>query len=439
MMPGGNLLDQRLAAMDRCTRCSQCKFVPVPKSRAHMSACPSIDFVEYHAGSASGQLIMASGIAHGEIGYTPELLDTISACTMCGACDTACKVNFAEIVEPLEGLYAFRARIVADGQSPKRHREIMERIAETGNAQGRARSERAKWATGLTFSNRAEVLLHVGSVLSYDMSKHQSLRTIVEAVQKAGVPLAYLGQNEGSCGMLAWDLGYHDQARTLANAFVRQVRQSGAKTVVTFSSSAISAFRSIYPRMGIDTGEIRFLHFTEYLLEMTEMGRLSLKKACGHIWQKVAFHDTCKLGRLTEPYQRADYALTKEMGGIYMSRSPEALNFSRNGIYEAPRALLRQMEIEVEELERNREFSYCCGAQGGVKETLPAAAKMAARNRLDELKETESQVMVSACGNCAHHLGKHTRTPATVVDLIDILAPSIVVGTANVVVHERVE
>jgi Fe-S oxidoreductase len=64
---------------------------------------------------------------------------------------------------------------------------------------------------------------------------------------------------------------------------------------------------------------------------------------------------------------------------------------------------------------------------------------MAARNRLDELKETESQVMVSACGNCAHHLGKHTRTPATVVDLIDILAPSIVVGTANVVVHERVE
>lgn len=435
-MSGGNLLDERLASIDRCTRCSQCKFVPVPKSRAHMSACPSIDFVEYHAGSASGQLIMASGIAHGEIGYTPTLLETVSACTMCGACDTACKVNFAEIVEPLEGLYAFRARIVADGQSPRRHREIVDRIAETGNSQGRPRSDRASWAADLRFDEPADVLLHVGSVLSYDTSKHQSLRTIVRALQQADLSLAYLGQDENSCGMLTWDLGYHDQAKALAKTFLRQVRETGARTVVTFSSSAISAYRSIYPRMGIDTGGIRFLHLTEYLLELTGAGKLALDRSAGHGGKKVAFHDTCKLGRLTEPYQRADYAVTKEMGGIYASRSPEALNFSRNGIYDAPRALLRQMGIDVEELERNREFSYCCGAQGGVKETLPAAAKMAARNRLEELTDTESNVMVSACGNCAHHLGKHARAPATVIDLIDILAPSIVVRTRNAAVRE---
>jgi Fe-S oxidoreductase len=424
-MNGATHLDERLASVDRCTRCSQCKFVPVPKSKAHMSACPSMDFVEYHAGSASGQLIMASGIAHGEIGYTAQMLETVSACTMCGACDTACKVNFAEIVEPLDGLYALRARMVADGQSPKRHREVMDKIEASGNSQGLSRKDRANWASELTFEPRADVLLHVGSVLSYDSSKHHSLQTIVRTLQQTGLCLAYLGQDEDSCGMLAFDLGYHNQARALADLFIRQVRQSGARTVVTFSSSAISAYRSIYPRMGINLAGIRFLHFTEFLLELATDGVVSLNPSARYAGEKVAFHDTCKLGRLTEPYQKADRSVTKEMGGIYVTQSPQALHFSRNGIYEAPRALLQHMGIQIEELERSREFSYCCGAQGGVKEALPAAAKLAARNRLDELQETESDVMVSACGNCAHHLGKHAHAPATVVDLIDLLAPSL--------------
>ncbi|MCO6188449.1 (Fe-S)-binding protein [Rhizobium sp. L1K21] len=424
-MNANSPLDQRLAFMDRCTRCSQCKFVPVPKSREHASACPSMDYVEYHAGSASGQLIMASGIAHGEISYTPSLLETVSACTMCGACDTACKINFAELVEPLEGLYAFRARIVEDGQSPKRHREVMDKIAATGNSQGQPRAGRATWAAGISFDSAPKVLLHVGSVLSYDTNKHASLRLIAETLQKAGLCPGYLGEDEGSCGMLAWDLGYHHMARSLAQTFMAQVRASGAKTVVTFSSSAISAYRSIYPRMGLDLSGIRFLHFTEYLLELVETSTLALGAAPTYDGKTVAFHDTCKLGRLTEPYQETDRALQKEMGGIYVSRTPQAIHFSQNGIYEAPRALLRLMGITVEELERNRQYSYCCGAQGGVKETLPAAAKMAARNRLDELNETESSTMVSACGNCAHHLGKHARDAFTVVDLIDIVATSL--------------
>jgi Fe-S oxidoreductase len=426
-MTGVQTLEERLPFVDRCTRCSQCKFVPVPKSRAHASACPSMDFVEYHAGSASGQLIMASGIAHGEISYTPDLLETISACTMCGACDTSCKVNFAELVEPLEGLYTFRARIVADGQSPKRHRDIMDKIAEHGNSQGKPRAERAIWAKGLNFSSKCDVFLHVGSVLSYDTTKHASLQAVVKTLQAANICLGYLGEKEGSCGMLAWDLGYQEQAKTLGRDFLQQVRASGAHTVVTFSTSAISAYRSIYPRLGLQAKGIRFVHFTEYLLELAKAGTIKIAQSPEYDGQKVAFHDTCKLGRLSEPHQAAGSALSKEMGGIYMSTNPQAMHFSRNGIYEAPRALLRMMNVEVEELERNREFSYCCGAQGGVKETIPAAAKMAARNRLEELNATESDVMVSACGNCAHHLGKHVRAPSTVVDLIDIVAASLTV------------
>jgi Fe-S oxidoreductase len=425
MMNGTATLEERLDFLDRCTRCSQCKFVPTPQSQKHASACPSMDFVEYHAGSASGQLIMASGIAHGEIGYSPALLDTVSACTMCGTCDVSCKVNFGESIEPLDGLYALRARIVADGQSPKRHRELMDRLAAEGNSAGHPRAARAAWAEGLGLTQHCDVLLHVGSTLAYDVAKHAALRRIVQTLQAAGIRVGTLAQDEGSCGALAFDLGYQAQARQLARSFLSQVAQSGATTVVTFSSAAIAAYRSFYPRMGLAFDGVQPLHFTEYLQQQLQAGVLALERSATHGGQRVAFHDTCKSGRLAEPWARSDLKLVRKMGGYYTSGEPDKLLFGNGGNYEAPRQLLRQMGIDVAELERNRAASYCCGAAGGVKDAAPAAAKLAAQNRLAELQGAGTDVMVSACGNCAHHLGKHTKGTAKVLDLIELLAESL--------------
>lgn len=425
MMNGTAPLEERLDFLDRCTRCSQCKFVPTPRSQKHASACPSMDFVEYHAGSASGQLIMASGIAHGEFGYSPGLLDAMSACTMCGTCDVSCKINFGESVEPLDGLYALRARVVADGQSPKRHRELMDRIAAEGNSAGHPHALRSAWANGLDLGHRCDVLLHVGSTLSYDSGKHAALRAIVQTLQTAGVRVGYLGQNEGSCGALAFDLGYQAQSLDLARTFMSQVAQSGAATVVTFSSAAIAAYRSFYPRMGLSFGNVRTLHITEYLQQQITAGVLELTPSSTHAGQTVAFHDTCKSARLSEPWERKNLNVVRKMGGYYASEERDTMLFGNGGNYEAPRELLKLMGIDVAELERNRAASYCCGAAGGVKETVPAAAKMAAQNRLSELQGTGTDVLVSACGNCAHHLGKHTKGQATVIDLIDLLAESL--------------
>jgi Fe-S oxidoreductase len=425
MMNGTAPLEERLDFLDRCTRCSQCKFVPTPQSQKHASACPSMDFVEYHAGSASGQLIMASGIAHGEFGYSPGLLDTMSACTMCGTCDVSCKINFGESVEPLDGLYALRARVVDDGQSPKRHRELMDKVRTEGNSAGHPRAARGTWAEGLDLGRQGDVLLHIGSTLAYDTNKHAALRAIVQTLQAAGIRVCTLAQDEGSCGALAFDLGYQAQSRELARTFLSQLAQSGARTVVTFSSSAIAAYRSFYPRMGLSFGDVKPLHITEYLQQQVAAGVLALIPSPTRSGQTVAFHDTCKSGRLSEPWERKNLKVVRKMGGYYASEERDTLLFGNGGNYEAPRELLKRMGIDVTELERNRAASYCCGATGGVKETVPAAAKMAAQNRLSELQGTGTDVMVSACGNCAHHLGKHTKGQTTVVDLIDLLAESL--------------
>jgi Fe-S oxidoreductase len=421
-------LEARKDFLSRCTRCSQCKFVPVPKSQRHASSCPSIDYGQLHAFSGGGQVIMAYALIDGQAEYSREMLRAMSSCTMCGHCDTSCKVNFGETVEPLDSLYALRAHVVATGHSPEAHRSQISNLKHQGNAAGHERGERARWADGLppiTGAARADVVLHVGSTLAYDSGRWSSLRPVVKALQDTGIAVTHLGAAEGSCGSIAFDLGYVEEAHTFAQALIEQAQRTKAGTLVTFSAPALAAFRSIYPRMGLSFGSMRVLHFTEYMQELVTAGRLKLTPPASLSDTRVAYHDPCKLGRLSEPWEAHDLAIDNHMRGIISSRAPSAVRFGNDGCYEPPRALLRAMGLDVVELERNRAASYCCGGCGGVKETVPEAAALAARNRLAELADTPTTTLVSGCSGCSRHLGQHVDASDQVVDLLALVAQAL--------------
>ncbi|MFP6851015.1 MAG: (Fe-S)-binding protein [Pseudomonas sp.] len=421
-------LAERHDFLARCTRCSQCKFVPTIKSQRHASACPSMDYGQFHAFSGGGQLIMGYGLLSGDVDCSEELERAVSSCTMCGNCDISCKVNFAETVEPLDSLYALRAKLVTDGHSPAAHVRTMENIRATGNPEGHPRVDRGNWALGLTLTARdsaPEVMLHIGSQLAYDPERWRSLRAVIESLEASGVALAHLGGSEGPSGGLAFDLGYVDDAKAFAQQMVEQVASSGALTLVTFSASALAAFRAIYPRLGLSFKHIRVLHYTEYLQELVHDRRLRIRPQQHASNNRVAYHDACKLGRLSEPWQPRDLQLDNQMGGILTSRAVQKLRFGHGGCYDAPRALLGQLGFEVVELERNRGSSYCCGAAGGVVQAQPEAAKLAAANRLAELRDANTSTLVSGCQGCTCHLGRNAADDVQVRDLIDLLADAL--------------
>jgi Fe-S oxidoreductase len=429
-------LEERRDFLARCSRCSQCKFVATPKSNAYASGCPSIDYGQFHAYSGGGQLINGLALLEGKAGYTDELLRSVHACTMCGGCDSACKVNFAETIEPLDSLYALRAKIVDEGHSPVEHRTLMGHLHNEGNRLGRPRNARAHWANGLSLGvvgnaageQAAEVMLHIGGDLAYAQQHWPALRAIVQALSRAGESLVHAGVQEGPSGGLAFDLGYTDDARSFATTMVEQVRRSAVRTLVTFSASALAAFRGVYPRFGLSFGSVRVLHITEYLHELVSRGRLQLNTASALHAGPAAYHDPCKLGRLAEPWQPHDPGLDRHMGGIYVSRAPQAMRFGHQGCYEAPRALMGGIGMPVVELERSHASSYCCGAGGGVKETVPDAARLAARNRLAEVQSCGASTLVTACSACANHLAETAQVeqlPVQVLHLLDILAEAL--------------
>lgn len=415
-------LQERKEFLSHCVRCSLCKFVPTPKSHPFASACPSIDWGTFHNYSASGQIIAGYAFMTGTTKPSEEALRAVYSCTMCGACDTSCKIILGETVEPLDSLYALRSYLAKEGHSPTSHQAIVKNLREHGNRAGRPRGERDHWAKGmnlaLTSAERGAVLIHVGEELSYNEAHWPALRKIVKTLIDAGIPVVYGGQREGATGGLAYDLGHVDEARTQAQGMLDMIRKSGVSKVVTCSAEALAAFRALYPKMGLSLEGVQVLHITEYLEELCAEDRIRIRKTTSG---RATYHDPCKLGRLSEPARPRDAKLGSDVGYL-VSRDAAAVRFGNDGCYEAPRSIMQRLGFELVELERSKMASYCCGGGGGVPDQNPAAAQQAAQSRIKEVKSSGVDLCLTACAGCSSHLQGAGGSAGAGIQVKDLMA-----------------
>jgi Fe-S oxidoreductase len=144
----------------------------------------------------------------------------------------------------------------------------------------------------------------------------------------------------------------------------------------------------------------------------------------------VTYHDPCRLGRLSEPYQPWSGEWTVAMNTLKVPDSRRPVRFGNDGNYEAPRQLLRRIDgVQVVEMERNRLFAYCCGAGGGAREAYPAMARTAAVHRLKEARATGADKLVTACNGCQRHLAQAAAEHGIDIEvqgLFDLLAASLI-------------
>ena len=110
--------------MLRCTRCSECKWIPLAQIKNHRFAqvCPSVGRYNFHGYAAGGRITMGLSMYIGRIGYTDEFLDILYRCQMCGACDISCKCN--KDMEPLAINQELKIKAVEDGQLLPAHMAI---------------------------------------------------------------------------------------------------------------------------------------------------------------------------------------------------------------------------------------------------------------------------------------------------------------------------
>ena len=77
--------------------------------------------------------------------------------------------------------------------------------------------------------------------------------------------------------------------------------------------------------------------------------------------------------------------------------------------------------MKLTEMERIKEYAWCCGAGGGVGESNPEFAGWTANERISEAEATGVEAIVSACPGCEKRLGEAIRELGSRLKVYDVV------------------
>jgi Fe-S oxidoreductase len=419
-------LEQYKGDMDMCCRCSACKFIPLQKVAGYNYAnvCPSISKFDFHSYSGGGRLNIGAAMLRDGFKYTDKLLHIVYNCQMCGACGVSC--NYAMDMEVLEPIQEFRNQCVKDGKThPALDRSLS--VLRKHGSMIPVTGKRGDWAAGLNLKDatrqNVEVLYHVGCLASYDKGMQKLAKAAATILQTAGVNFGIAGDAESCCGGRAYQMGYKDDFLNQAKKNMDLINKAGVKTVVTTCADGYQAFKVLYDKYGLK-GNLEVLHISEYIDALIKTGKLKLEKK---VDLSVTYHDPCRLGRLGEPW--IHWEGKKIPGDRFVFDPPKTYRRGTQGVYEPPRRVLKSIPgLKFMEMTRIKEYSWCCGAGGGVRESNPQFADWTARERIEEAKSTGAEAIVTACPWCEQTFSKaigESGSSLKVYDIVELVEQAI--------------
>jgi len=415
--------------MQRCTRCSYCKWIPYRYMRDtdFMEGCPSVARYHWHAYAAGGKFNMAYSLLKGRIDIDDTFLDVLYRCQMDGSCDISCKVQ--QDIEPLQLMQELRIKCVEEGKLPPPHLMVIQGLRKEDNMMQALKSDRGKWAEEMEVKDlaieKAEVVYHAGCRYSYDEELWPVARAGLSLLQKAGVDVGIMGADEACCGGRAYELGCSGDMEKYAQRQLETFRAAGVKTLVTPCADCYACFKVLYEKIGKELG-VEVFHITHYLDRLIKEGKLKLTKK---VPLTVTYHDPCHLGRLSEPWVHWQGKEVKVQGQMIVHDPPKKYRRGANGVYEIPRNILKSIPgLKLVEMYRIKEYAWCCGAGGGVIDAYPDFAVWTGAERLREAGAVGAEAIVSACPWCKRNFldaARETGNEIKVYDLIELVQKAI--------------
>lgn len=384
---------KRLIELDACTRCGEClSWCPVHDQDAREELIPRrkiMDFLKI-ARSQNGFL---AGIMKSEkigeslkkviktiCGYQEvtqeqvnEFVYNLYECSTCGQCEVVCPAHI-DTVNLWEEL---RRLIVRADYGPLEPQKALRKSIKTfDNPWQQPRAGRTKWSRrakkdGLIVQEpreikktKGKVLLFFGCTASYDTNVKQVAINTINILETLNIDYGVLGKDEKCCGSVLLRMGDPEYKR-LFKENIDQFNSLGIDTLISSCSGCFKTIMQDYPKIKPLNFEV--LHTVEYLARLLKNGELTFPYPVN---QTVTYHDPCHLGRAT-------------------------------GGFDAPRMIMEAIpELTLVEMPRNREYSRCCGAGGGLKAGFPDIQGRMSQERIKEAEKTGAHALVSCCPFC---------------------------------------
>ena len=384
----------------RCLRCSICKWIPQLqiKSKKYATICPAIDMYNFHPYSGGGKVILALALEMDKIKPSEELRDIVYKCTECGGCDISCK--FLNNFEPLEIIMKLREKLVELGYGPMpSQQQYINSVKKNNNPYNEPHEKRLDWLPDdISIDPNAQLLYFVGCTSSY--RRKEMAIAAGRILNAAGVPFTILENNEYCCGSPIFRTGDISTFKDFVNKNLDVIEAKNIKTVIFSCAGCYDTFKVHYPLYRKYKFEVK--HSVEFFNELIENKQLLTSK---EVPLTVTYHDPCHLGRNAEPYEEWKGKVVKLMPLISVNIPPKPKRCGTYGVYESPRELLEKIPgLKLIEMERIKEYSYCCGAGAGVKSAFPEFALNTAKTRIDEAEDTGAQILTSSCPFCSTNL-----------------------------------
>lgn len=352
----------------------------------------------FHPYSGGGKIILALLLEMGRINPSDELRDIVYKCTECGACAVSCK--FLNTLEPLEIIMKLREKLVDAGYGPMpKQQEYIESVKKNNNPYNEPHDKRLDWLPeGVELDPNAKILYYVGCTSSY--RREEMAIATAQIMNKAQISFNILGDDEFCCGSPVLRTGDTKTFQKFLNKNLDIIESKGIETVVFSCAGCYDTFKVNYPLYR--NYNFRVLHVVEFFDELLDTGQLKLTS---EVPLTVTYHDPCHLGRNAESYEEWDGDVVELMPLVSINMPPKPKRTGAKGIYDAPRNILEKIPgLKLVEMERIKEYAYCCGAGAGVKSAFPEFALKTAKTRIQEAEDTGAEALTSACPFCSTNL-----------------------------------
>ena len=357
-----------------------------------------MDMYNFHPYSGGGKIILALLLEMGRINPSDELRDIVYKCTECGACAVSCK--FLNTLEPLEIIMKLREKLVDAGYGPMpKQQQYIDSVKKNNNPYNEPHEKRLDWLPeDIELDPNAKVLYYVGCTSAY--RREEMAIAAAHIMNNAQVPFNILSDDEFCCGSPILRTGDTKTFEEFLNKNLDVIESKGIETVVFSCAGCYDTFKVDYPLYR--NYNFRVLHVVEFFDELLETGQLELTN---EVSLTVTYHDPCHLGRNAESYEEWDGDVVDLMPMISINMPPKPKRTGAKGIYDAPRNILKKiLGLKLVEMERIKEYAYCCGAGAGVKSAFPEFALTTAKTRIQEAEDTGAEALTSACPFCSTNL-----------------------------------
>lgn len=351
----------------KCNKCGYCNI------------CPTYRVERWESVSPRGKIQIVLDFLNGSIKIDPKIVEDVFKCSVCGLCEVVCPVELP-LIEFWEEL---RYELTRRGYAPLSiHKKLKEITYRHYNPYSGDQERRGDWANFEVKPSRT--LYFAGCTASFRL---QNLaKATANALTKLGIEFTIAGKNEYCCGSPFLRTGQRDIFEKLFEKNMRYWEKSGIERIITSCPGCYKTISQDYPKIAREKG-YEFNIEVVHIVSILEKGNFEKVEGV-----KATYHDPCHLGR-------------------------------HMGMYEEPRNVIRKLGIDFVEMERNRQYSLCCGAGGGLRSQFGEISFEIGRERVIDAMETGAEYLITCCPFCEYHLSKSAEKLGNrikVVDLVEI-------------------